>query len=688
MSQLQTPFADSQDNDFTVIVDTLRHHKAVILTCVLVGICLAFLYLSRTPDQYVASTQVQVKAPQSVALQGVMPQLTADIPVDVTDLRSRVEILQSPAMIRNLIDVEQLYLLPEIGGAMDIQGFDDVSERRQDVIMAQVKKRLSVKPVIGTSLIQITYRSADPMVAARVANGLVRMAINDQTMSDRTQAEQTVEWISRKIDNLKSSLREGERNYLAEQDRLGLVDDEDGSHATQDIERLHNDLNEEQSHLIEIESKIEQLDQADHQKALIVSDIIRDSVVSEHKKALAELEQERASLSQKYGANHPSMVANQKQIEAIQKKIDEESALLVTSLKNEALVARQKIDKLNDAIDQSSQTYRAEAERRIQLQDVEAQLSMDRDLLNYYLGVYQQAMQAVEIQYPTLAIISAATPPSIPSFPQGRLIYMLCSITGLCVGLFLALLLEKLHDVFRSANQVERITGLPVYGALAYAKKLKSKNPADFIHEFAATEAVELMRSLYVALKLRDPRRVSGGRVISITSTYAGEGKTTTAISLATTAVRNGDRVLIIDGDLRAPSLHKKYDIGNKSGLADYLSDRLPLEDVIYTRHTSGVHLMTAKAVPTHALTLLTGERIEAMIRRLRDQYDLIIIDAPASDVFSDSQVLAKLSDKTFYIIEWKKTRCGQVLKGIKHILDVGYKDLAIILNKVDIKQR
>jgi capsular exopolysaccharide synthesis family protein len=188
-----------------------------------------------------------------------------------------------------------------------------------------------------------------------------------------------------------------------------------------------------------------------------------------------------------------------------------------------------------------------------------------------------------------------------------------------------------------------------------------------------------------MSLQLRDPKKTSGGRIITVTSTLPDEGKSTTVSWLATIAAQNGDKVLVIDADMRRPSLHKQYDIGNAKGLSDYLSDRLPLDDVIFDKHPSGVHILTSKAIPTHALTLLTSDRMESLLRRVRDIYDLILIDAPTSLVFSDARVMAKMSDKTFYIIEWKKTRRDICMAALKQFTDMDYKNLAIVLNKADI---
>jgi capsular exopolysaccharide synthesis family protein len=188
-------------------------------------------------------------------------------------------------------------------------------------------------------------------------------------------------------------------------------------------------------------------------------------------------------------------------------------------------------------------------------------------------------------------------------------------------------------------------------------------------------------------IDIRNPRLKAGGRVITVTSTHTSEGKTTNVVWLAAIAAQAGKKVLVIDADMRRPSVHKKFGIGNSRGLVDYLSNRLPLDETIYKKDGSNVHVMTSKAIPTHALTLLTSERMDSLIRRVREDYDLVILDGPTSHLFSDSLVCAKLSDKTLFVVEWKKTKRDQIVETLKQFKEINYKDIALILNKVDEKK-
>jgi capsular exopolysaccharide synthesis family protein len=196
----------------------------------------------------------------------------------------------------------------------------------------------------------------------------------------------------------------------------------------------------------------------------------------------------------------------------------------------------------------------------------------------------------------------------------------------------------------------------------------------------------ESLRSLRVSLRLRGE---SGRRqrVVAFTSTLPDEGKTSLAVMLGMIAAKSGERVCIVDCDLRRPSLHKAFSIGNARGLADYLSDRLSLDEVIHRKDPSGVHLITAKAVPSYSLTLLTSGRMERLIGLLREQYDLVILDAPSSLAFADARVLARMADQTLYVVAWNRTRRDSVLASLKAYADMNYADLALVLNKVDLSE-
>ena len=680
---------ESADNDIAIIVGILKSRKLVILSFFVAAIALAFIYVSKATPQYVATSEILISSSQNVNASNILQAIGASSALDITDLRSRVEILQSPDMVRFLIDEANLYNVSEIGGNADFSSLADASVRRREIMVAQVKRRLAVKPVLGTSLVNVSYRSDNPILAADVANGLIDLYIEKESKGKREQAQQASDWLGDRLDSLREEVRAAE--IALDQEKQDNILSATGA---KDSRLQQIDLLGRKMATIESEytakkvllAKLEHFEDEDQVVAMTAANhVSQNRTILAHKSEMISLKQHRAQLAQKYGPNHPSMQAINKQISVLRASIDLEIKELIGTIANEVEITKITLDGLKEKIGQYRESYQSDSSVRVAIRDLESEARTARDLLNSFMSSYRQSLQSIDFQKSNVKIISKATPPTSASYPKKHLVVALCGITGLFIGIFITLVLEKLQNVFQSVAQIEKITRIPVYGVLAKAKKLKSKNPADFILDHISSGMAELVRSLYMALELRDPKKTSGGRVVTVTSTLPNEGKTTTSIWLGTVAAKNGDKVLVIDADMRRPSLHKKYEIGNAKGLADYLSDRLPLEDVIYDKHPSGVHIMTSKAIPTHALTLLTSDRMEAMVRRTRDMYDLVIIDVPTALVFSDARVMAKLSDKTFYVVEWKKTRRDILMSSVKQFTDMGYKDLAIVLNKAEV---
>jgi succinoglycan biosynthesis transport protein ExoP len=592
-------------------------------------------------------------------------------------------------MVRRLIAQTELFKDKEISGNNDYESFEAAPIAKQQKMVVNVMKRLAAKPIIGTALIEVSYRSANPIKAAKIANDIIRVYQRFEILEKDKNARQLLKFLNDRLDTLQRDLIQAE-TALDDARQDEEIDNKNLSDIRLiQINVLTKELANAQSRLSELlaaQSQSNQIKSTSDITDEIPSEIINQLIVG-YKNELTSKHQERARLSQKYGPNHPIMIANSREIATIKRELKDESNLVKDSIKTEIQVLKGNITGLKERIIEYQNDYQSDAPSRRTIRDLEGEASAARAIYNNFMGTYREAMQGLNFQDSAIQIVSYAVPPIAPSYPQKMLIIILCAITGLFLGIFVTLILEKLHNVFQSVGQIEKLTGIPVYGILPKAKKLKSQNPSDFIIEHTGSGLAELVRSLYMSIILRDTKDRAGGRVITFTSTIPDEGKSTVATWLATIAAGNGKRVVIIDADMRRPSLHHKYDLGNARGLSDYLSDRLPLDEIIYRKHPTGVDIITSKPIPTQALTLITGDRIETMFRRLRDMYDLIIIDAPTSLIFSDARVFATLSDKTFYVVEWKKTKRDILLSSVKQFTDMGYDKMAFIMNKADIDE-
>ena len=172
-----------------------------------------------------------------------------------------------------------------------------------------------------------------------------------------------------------------------------------------------------------------------------------------------------------------------------------------------------------------------------------------------------------------------------------------------------------------------------------------------------------------------------------MTSSLPGEGKTTLCAWMARMAARSGERVIVVDCDLRRPALHNAFRIANNATLVDYLTGQMELQDIINKDDKSGLHIITGKPVPTNALDLLSSPKMKKLVASLREMYDLVILDSPTSLAVSDGRVVAQMSDRTLYVVHWGKTARPVVMSGLKQFEDVGYQNIGLVLSRVDIRK-
>lgn len=680
---------DVMDNDIAAIINVIKGRIFTILFCFVLSVLLAGIYVVKTKPQYVSFTQFMIETVGTSRGSNIVQMLVAKGKLDIADLLSQVEIIKSPDTITNLIVKEKIFQDEESSGSPDFSDFNSLSLKQQQSIISNVQNRLSVQPVFGTSIVEIKYRSGDPVTAANIANSLVNVYRISEHKISMDKNRNLSKWLSERLSDLKGEVRKSQLKLEEERNKTQTNLSGSGDARLTQIELLTEQLAKSQSDYAVTQAKLDKINdlRKSNGRTDALSDITQNRLIQNLKMTEASLLRKKVILSRHLGVNHPKMIAIQVELDSSRAKLVSEIDTILDVLENKSAIDLQSIETLKNQISDYRLSYQSDAESRIIIHDLETNVETSRALLNNFMASYLESQQRLNINKNPIRVITRATPPLYSSFPQKTLILGLGGITGLFLGIFIALILERIENVFQNTKQIEQYTSIPVYGVLPRARLGKHESVSDHLLSNPASSLAELARSLYMAIKLRDSHQKSGGRVVTVTSTLPNEGKTTTSVWLAITAAQAGEKVLIIDADMRRPSLHKSFGLGNAKGVVDYLSDRLPLDETIYTKHVSGVHVMTGKAIPTHALTLLTSERMENMMRRLRDMYDLVIIDVPTSLVFSDARVVAKMSDKTLYIVEWKKTRRDIVMSSVKQFTDMNYKDLAVVLSKAETKQ-
>lgn len=681
---------ETGNNDIAAVLNILYERKYIILLFFLLGFFLSYLYVFQAKEQYSASAKIMLSQTNTASRTGsALQTLLSTGKLDIADLLSQIEVIKSPEILAELIKDQKLFLDPNFAGSSVFNNYDEITTGRQRAIINSVKNNLSITPVLGTSIIEISMKSGSLKKAADIINALIKVYGQKEIERNQKKAEFASDWLAERLEILEEEVRDAEiaLENAKEENNLNLASSDDSRLIR--IELLTKELSIAQGEKAETEATLGAIKKArsNNLRMDAIPDIVSNKVIENFKFEEARLLKRKAMLEERYGPKHPEMIAFSAEFKGFRERLKSEIETIYLMLENQVKIDDRRIEGLNNAIAKYRDSYKGDAEQRLKIRNLRTSADTSRALLSNFTKSYLESLQNVKMDRNPIRIIAEAVPSPSPIYPKKSLIVVLSSITGLFLGIFIALVMERVQNTIQTPQQIEKLTSLPVFGLIPKTRFSKHNEASQYITENPASLLSELVRTLFTTIQLRKPHHKNGGRVITLTSTLSGEGKTTTSIWLATIAAQNGKKVLILDADMRRPSLHKAYGIGNSKGLVDYLSDRLPLDETIYKKHPSGVHVMTGKAIPTHALTLLNSERMDTLLRRLKDDYDLIIIDVPTALIFSDALVMAKQSDHTLYVVEANSTKIPDFIDSVKKFTEMGYKDLSFVLNKVEDKK-
>lgn len=630
-----------------------------------VGLALGLMVLLVTPSLYSASSRILIDS-------------NAEI------LKSEAAIMESPPVFSKVAGVLGLYRDKEFNGA-GVNGW--IFGNEENVIRDRVLSRLDgmthVSILPGTGIIEINVRNRNPDRAAQIANAMLSAYQERKADEQFEQSRQIGGWMSKRLQDIREQSAEAKKKLGDFQSAHGLIALGGADMKAERMALLNRAMAQAQEDIASLSNRLDQAKQGAGYQAM--GDVLHSDRINALKKSESRVAAELAEMKERYGDRHPKIIAQRAALAKIRSDIKKETTNVVNSIGQDLQAATGRIESLQEQIDTMSTGADVDGQLKLQLQNLEADVAATERLYTDFLVKYQDVMAQSELRMTDIKVLSMATIPSQPdTLLRWMMVARLIAIGFLC-GLGVAILRILLNTGFVSAAQLESMTGYPVFAAVPLAN-LKGEAVHHHVAQDPAAILAESLRTLRISLRLRGETG-KRPRVIAFTSTLPDEGKTSLAVMLGLIAAKSGERVCIVDCDLRRPTVHKAFAIGNARGLSDYLSDRLGVDEIIHRKDPSGVHLITSKAVPSHSLTLLTSGRMENLIENLREQYDLVILDAPSSLAFADARVLARMVDQTMYVVAWNRTRRESVMSSLKAYADMHYADLALVLNKVDLSE-
>ena len=539
---------------------------------------------------------------------------------------------------------------------------------------------LTIEPVRDSRLVNILFDSPDPQFAARVANAVAEAFIATNLERRFDASSYAKGYLEDRLAQLKQKLEDSEKELVAfAQKEQILSATNNQTLIEQNLGELNSAVGQAQGARIRAEARWRQAQAA--VGAALPAEMLEGSNIrplQERRSTLQSAYQEKLRL---YKPEYPEMKQLQAQIDEVNRQIGAEIQGIKATVKAEYDAALTQETLLREQLTQLKVETLDLQNRSIQYNILQREVATNRELYDGLLQRYKEIGVAGGVSSNNISIVDRAQVPGAAYKPNLRRNLMIGLLVGLFLGVLLALLLEYLDDTVKTPEDIEKKLRLVHLGVIP--KLGKDISPAEALTDVRSGFA-EAYRSVRTALQFSTESGVPA--VLVITSTQPGEGKSTTAKSLARNFALLGKRVLLVDADLRNPSLHRVFDLDNSMGLSNCLSGAAKPGQCIHRVDQAGISVMLSGPLPPNPAELLAGPRMISLLTQAQERFDQIIIDAPPVLGLADAPILGNLAKGTLLVVEAGRTRVGAVNTTIKRLLGARARLLGAVLTKFDAK--
>ncbi len=682
----------------------LRKHQWLVLTFLLTVVTLVSIATFKMKPVYQATSRIEVDRETP----NVLPFQSVDAESLYMDLENYIEteskILQSDTLAMLTIKKTGLSSNIAFGGQPGLE-LPTLSPNQPPItrpaILGAFVGSLSVKRVPNSRLLDVTFESTDPQLAARVLNAHLKNFVDENFNSHYEATKQASDWLTTKLDDLKVTVEKSEdaRLRYERENQIWNVDEKQNM-TTQNLSEVNKELTTAQSDRIMKEAEYNIAKGGDVNSVPAVRD---STLIQSLTGKQAELRQQYTAEVSRTGPNWPTTQRLQEQIKNMDQLVNDEKKNIVGRIEEEynAAVRREKL--LSDSLEHQKKEVNDMAEKMVQYNIIKRDAEANKQL---YDGLQQKLKEAgisAGLHSSNIRIVDPAMVPSSPARPNKTRNIMMAFLVGLVGGIGLAFLREYMDNTVKTPDDVELLARLPslavvpAFGSLdgkrsRMQKLLKgaSSNGKDMRVELVSysmpqSQVSEAFRSLRTSLLLSQAGHPP--QVILVTSALPREGKTTAAVNIAVTLAQLGDKTLLIDADLRKPGVTRALSLpdGKYAGLSSYLAGVSTLDLVTVTHPViSNLAAVPTGPIPPNPADLLSSDRMRQAIVQLKKEYKFIVIDSPPIMAATDAVILSVLVDGVLLVVRSGETpkeaftRMRDLLVGVKSRL------LGVLLNAVD----
>lgn len=608
----------------------------------------------------------------------------AESVIDRLQLASHPEFVGQPGLLDDLRT-----LLPFLtAGTQQISAEGQAARDREKLVQAFIE-RLSIEPVRKTQLVSIVFEAQDPKLAAEVANAIGEAYIDGQLAAKMGITQKASSWLGGRLGELRLKLDQSEQSLQEFRLREGLVDVSGvRSLGSQELERLGEQITQARSKKAQIDSFVRVVKQYgidQIEKLETLPEITAHPGVQSVKMEAVSAERKVSELSKIYGPKHPKLLAAKSELASVQDSLREQIRKLLSGITNEADTLSQNLSALESEMQRAKGLYQDLSGKEAEYQRLQREVETNRQLFDTFMARQKETEVTGDFNSAVARFTDRAMPAVDPIKPKRKLIVILAFVAAIGFGIIVAFVMESLNDTIKTTQEVEAVLQ---QRALGVVPKIAGKQQLVTLNRtFFATDArlfSESIRSIRTSLSLLGLDRPM--QILAVTSSIPEEGKSTVSSNLSF-ACRQLETVLLIDADMRKPTIAKRFGLpAFQPGLANYLAETETLEDCIVHDEQSGIDIMPAGTIPLNPLELLSSPRVAALLTELRGRYQKIIIDTPPVHAVSDALVLSRLSDAVVMVVKADQTRSGLVQLSLSKLVNAHARVVGVVLNDLDLK--
>ena len=716
----ESDFADSRQPmmiDWRRQLHILWERRSLLLLTAGAVISLTIFWLWRQTPIYEATAQILVES-ETMKVLNIQDVVSTDAR-DLQYINTQVKILQSPTLIRQAAEAMKLaedprFFLQKLppttacgkAVAQCRTSINILLSRVADILKPSEDPRLHSKQLPSTPdlaealgacltitadrtsrLITIRASHRVPDLTAQLANGLAKEFIHENLNRRLSASLETATWLQQQAEEIKPKLAKSEAAMQEYREVNHAVSLEDRQNIVVDkLKALSADLTQAHTERLATEAEWNTIQAAltNGRPVITIPLIAADVQVKVLQTQLNDKMIALASQRERYKADYPTVVTAQAELRELTQKLLAAGTTAVEAAQGKYQLAKSKEKSLATALQEQEQQALKLDRILTGYSTLKRNAETDRQLYDSIVIRMKETSVAGKLETSNTRLVDPATPPKSPSHPRKSRILLAGTMMGLMVGVVLCFLTEYLNEKIKSYEDLESL-GVAVLGVVPRVQFGSTNAGACLTQTDPQSFAAEHFRDLRASLVLSSQSKQA--KVLLVTSTIPGEGKTFITTNLSAVFSHSGERTLIIDADLRNPNQHRSFDVTSDNGLSGYLGSNIAFETIVQPTNVPNLDIIPAGRVPANPHELLGSPRMQELLADLRQRYDRILIDTPPVSAVSDALILLPKTDGVLFVVQFGTVTRDFIVRTLQKLHNCNANLLGAVLNNVELKR-